>query len=520
MDTQDPIGQMFMVDFTGTTPTPEVEHLIVEEGVGGVILFDKNVAAPHQIAALTNALQALAARRGGSPLLVSADQEGGPVARLREGATRFPSAMAFGAAGSEALVASAAGITARELRAVGVRMNLAPVLDVNNNPANPVIGIRSFGESPALVARLGAAAVRALQAAGVVATGKHFPGHGDTAQDSHTTLPTVPHGRERIESVELVPFRAAIRAGVGAVLTAHVVFPALDPDQPATLSRAVLTMLREHLGFTGLVVTDSMAMRAITDRLPPGEAAVQAVLAGCDLILALGHVEAQREALAAVRKAVAAGRIPSAQVAASASRVLAVKRRLGLFERATVAEDRVGEAVGLPVHQAVADRVAEQAVTLVGDQNGVIPLPPGPVGVAADKGLEETAQRFVGALENGGRTGSVIPPEKIAVANRGAPVVVLIDDQRAPLDAAARSRIQSVTRAALTRGPTVVVAVGSPYGLAEVLPEAARLAVYASDPASLRAAARVLLGTLRPRGRLPVSLHRPPEPPSEPLHTA
>ncbi len=505
MDARDLVGQMFMVDFSGTSPTPELERLIIEDGVGGVILFDKNIAAPRQVASLTNALQALAARGVRPPLLVSADQEGGPVARLRVGATHFPSAMAFGAAGSEALVASAAGITARELRAVGIRMNMAPVLDVNSNPANPVIGVRSFGEAPALVARLGTAAVRAMQAAGVVATAKHFPGHGDTSLDSHTALPIVPHALARIESVELVPFAAAVRAGVGAVLTAHVVFPALDPDRPATLSSAILTLLRERLGFAGVVVTDSMAMRAITDGLAPGEAAVRAVLAGCDLVLACGPADAQREAVEAVRRAVAGGRITSGQITASASRILALKRRLGLFERATVPEEDVERTVGLPTHLAVADRVAEAAVTLVRDSGGVIPLPSGPVAVVAGNG-RDTAQRLVETLEMQGRTAAVVPIERIDSVDRGSVLVVLLDEDRAPRDAPARARIQGVTRLVLAHGPAVIVSVGVPYLLAEVPPEAACLSVYGSDPASLRAAARVLLGMLRPRGRLPVSL--------------
>jgi beta-N-acetylhexosaminidase len=271
----DLVGQMFMVDFTGLEPIANVERLIAEEGVGGVILFDKNISAPRQVASLTNALQESARGAGRPPLLIGVDQEGGPVARLRMGATHFPSAMAFGAARSEALAASAAGITARELRALGLHMNMAPVLDVNNNPANPVIGVRSYGEDPALVARLGTAAIRAMQASGVLATAKHFPGHGDTSQDSHVTLPVVPHAQARLDAVELLPFRAAIRIGVAAVMTAHVVFKALDPDRPATLSPAVLGFLRSDLGFAGLIVTDSMGMRAITDRFPPGEAAVQ-----------------------------------------------------------------------------------------------------------------------------------------------------------------------------------------------------------------------------------------------------
>jgi len=499
------VGQMFMVDFTGLEPSGDVEHLIAEEGIGGVILFDKNIAAPRQVAVLANALQQIAASAGHPPLLVSADQEGGPVVRLRAGATHFPSAMAFGAAGSEALAAAAAGITARELRAVGIQMNMAPVLDVNSNPANPVIGVRSYGEDPALVARLGTATIRAMQAAGVLATAKHFPGHGDTTQDSHHSLPVVAHDRTRLEAVELLPFRAAARAGVGAVMTAHVVYTALDPDRPATVSPVILTMLREQLGFAGLVVTDSMAMRAIADRLSPGEAAVQAVLAGADVILACGPAAAQREALEAVRRAASDGRLPADRVVASVERIRDAKRRLGLMGRAAVSVDEVETRVGLAAHLTVAEHVAESAATLVRDPGHILPLANAPVAVVGGDGIVETATRLVRALHAAGRDAAVVPPEDLRAAGVGAAFVIIVNG-RAATDATPMPQAVRAISAALSRGPTAVVSVGAPYGLAGLPEGAACVAVYGADPASLRAAAQVLLGTLRPRGRPPVSL--------------
>lgn len=504
--TPDLVGQMFMVDFTGFQPITEVERLIADEGVGGVILFDKNISEPRQVATLTNTLQEIARAAGRPPILISVDQEGGPVARLRMGATHFPSAMAFGGARSEALAASAAGITARELRALGLHMNMAPVLDVNNNPANPVIGVRSYGEDPALVARLGTAAIRAMQASGVLATAKHFPGHGDTSQDSHVSLPTVPHARPRLDAVELAPFRAAIRAGVGAILTAHVVFTALDPDQPASLSPAVMALLRDQLGFSGIVVTDSMAMRAISDRLPPGEAAVRAVHAGTDLVLACGPLDAQREALEAVRRAVSAGRVPADRVAASAERVLGVKRRLGLIDRAIVSVDEVETRVGLPAHLAVADHVVDAAATLVRDPRNIIPLAPTRISVAGWDGDTKTAEGLVRALRGVGRDAEVVPVDRLEALGAGAALVVPINTGPGPAGAEARARIQSVVRAALSRGPVVAIATGAPYVLASVPEEAACLAVYGADPASLGAAARILAGTVQPRGSLPVTL--------------
>ncbi|TMI78529.1 MAG: glycoside hydrolase, partial [Bacillati bacterium ANGP1] len=201
---RDLIGQLFMVDFGGPSPSDEITRLIADGGVGGIVLFDKNIQDPGQVASLTNALQRHAAAVRRPPLLVAVDQEGGPVVRLR--GTHFPSAMAFGAAGSDDLVAAAAEVTACELRAVGIHFNFAPDLDVNSNPANPVIGVRSYGEDPALIARLGTRAITAMQAGGVLATAKHFPGHGDTAQDSHLALPTVGHPRDRLEAIEFPPF--------------------------------------------------------------------------------------------------------------------------------------------------------------------------------------------------------------------------------------------------------------------------------------------------------------------------
>jgi len=516
VDLRELVGQLFVVDFTGQTPTPEVVRLIERDGVGGVILFDKNIASPRQIAVLTNTLQEIAAAAKRPPLLVSADQEGGPVVRLREGATHFPSAMAFGAAASAALVASAAGVTARELRAVGIRMNLAPVLDVNNNPANPTIGARSFGEHAGRVGRLGAAAVHALQASGVLATAKHFPGHGDTSQDSHLGLPVVPHTAAHLEAVELPPFRAAIAAGVGAVMTAHVLYPALDADRPATLSPAILGMLRGRLGFAGLIVTDSMAMRAITDRLPPGEAAVQALLAGADVILACGTVAAQEEALEAVRHAVDRGRISHDRIAESASRVRAAKRRLGLMEGATVAPDGAAADVGVPAHLAVADHVAKAAATLLGD--GAVPLPAGRVFVLERTDEpSEAPRRLAEALRVLGRETALIAPGRVDEVPDGAPVVVVVGWGRVRRG---DGPVEDLARAVLARGPVAAVCVGAPYALARVPRGVASVVVYGDDPPSLRAAAAVLAGTLRAPGRLPVSIVEPGEPGPEPVGQA
>ncbi len=513
MDTATLAGQLFVVDFSGPEPCAHVERVIRDGGVGGVILFDNNIIDPVQVARLTNALQRLASRAGAPPLLIAVDQEGGPVIRVR--GTQFPSAMAFGAAGDESLVATAAGVTARELRAVGIHMNFAPVLDVNNNPANPVIGVRSFGEDPARVARLGSRAITAMQGAGVLATAKHFPGHGDTSLDSHLTLATVAHPRSRLDAVELLPFREAIRAGVGAVMTAHVVYPALDRELPATLSPAIIGLLRETLGFDGLVVSDSMQMRAVADHYTPGAAAVAAVRAGVDVVLACGPVEAQWEALDAVRAAARDGRIAEARVREAAQRVLAAKRRLGLFEHPGVTEAEAARTVGCPEHLSVAERIAAAAATIVRDTNGTIPLRPGRVQVSTDLVPPDTAARLAAALRAAGRMAGTValnrlPSPTAQVRGQGAVVVPFAVAASGPIPLAAR--VREATLAAVRRGPAVAVSLDVPYPLSSAAEGCASLAVYGADPFSIAAAAGVLAGTIRARGTLPVTIPLPPRP--------
>ncbi len=511
MDARALVGQLFMVDFSGPEPSPEVERLIREGGVGGIVLFEKNMVTPGQVARLTNALQRLAADAGHPPLLVAVDQEGGRVAHLR--GTHFPSAMAFGAASDESLAHRAAGVTANELRAVGIRINFAPVLDVNSNPANPVIGVRSYGEDPGLVARLGVQAVKGMQAVGVLATAKHFPGHGDTSLDSHLSLPWVAHSRDRLEAVELLPFREAIRAGVAAVMPAHVVYPALDPDRPATLSPAIIGALREGFGFGGLVVSDSMQMRAIADRYRPGDAAVQSVRAGLDVLLALGATEAQWEALHAVRAALESGLIAAARIREACERVLAAKRRLGLFEDALVSEADAGQRVGCSEHLALADRVAGAAATIVRNGNAALPLPPGPIAVAGDLVPRDLADRLAEALRAAGRSATVVMSTNSAAPESAAqaPSAVVVPIGRMVEGPSFSMRIQAVTLGVSRRGPSVAVATDVPYVLSSVAPQCACLAVYGADPASLRAAAGVLAGTIRAHGRLPVTVASPRE---------
>jgi beta-N-acetylhexosaminidase len=347
--------------FGDTEPVPGV---LLNPTYGAVTL-----GHPLEAASLLNRLQQASAL----PLLNTADFEAGVGFRI-QGATVFPRLMAFGAAGDERLVEEAGRVTAVESRALGVHVNFAPVVDVNNNARNPVINIRSFGENPDVVGRLGAAYVRGLQGGGMIATLKHFPGHGDTDVDSHIGLPTIPHARERLDRLELPPFRAGIAGGAGAVMSAHVQMPAIDPGEfaPATLSRAALTgLLRDELGFNGLIYTDSMGMEAVSRRLSPGDAAARAIAAGNDIVL---HSPDDAAAVEGILRAVASGQIPMAQLDASVRRVLEAKARLGLNRRKLVSLDDLPATVGTRAHRAIAEEVSRRSITLVKDARNDVPL--------------------------------------------------------------------------------------------------------------------------------------------------
>ena len=343
-----------MLGFDGTAVSPQWAELQTQYKPGGMILFARNLEHPAQIVDLTNGLQA---RSPHFPLLVAIDQEGGRVSRLPAGFTIFPSCGAVGACRSEELAYAAASVTAAELRAVGINMNMAPVLDVHSNPENPVIGDRAYGTEPEIVAELGVAAIRGFHGKGVVACGKHFPGHGDTGTDSHKELPVVTASAATLLERELPPFHYAIAHGLASLMTAHVVYPALDAQWPATLSPTILTgLLREQWGFDGVVVTDDLEMRAIADHHGIGEAAVQAFLAGADLLLICRDREQAVTAMEAVRRAVEDGTIPKDRLDVSVHRIVQLKQR---FLRTHLpADPSVAQlVVGCRTHQVVLDTI-------------------------------------------------------------------------------------------------------------------------------------------------------------------
>jgi beta-N-acetylhexosaminidase len=355
------IGQLLLTGFAGTQIPPELRSLAREFDLGGVILFARNVEAPEQVAELALSTQELAQEL---PLWFAVDQEGGRVARLREGFTRWPAMATLGRAQDEKLAVRFARALAHELTAVGITLDFTPVLDVLTNPKNPAIGDRALSDNAEDVARLGRAIIDTLQSQGIAASGKHFPGHGDANVDSHNEMPICDLPPDRLDAVELVPFRAAIDAKVAFMLTAHLLFPALDQEFPATLSTRIVTgLLRDTMKFEGAVLTDDLDMGAIATRYPIEDAVVQTIAAGVDGLLICGtDYDKKAQALEALIRAVEEERLPLKRVEDAITRMRVAKERFLLTRPRRKLDPRtVRNAVGLMEHQAVAEEMARWA---------------------------------------------------------------------------------------------------------------------------------------------------------------
>ncbi|HEX2998854.1 MAG TPA: glycoside hydrolase family 3 N-terminal domain-containing protein [Armatimonadota bacterium] len=461
------------------------------------------------------------------PLFISIDQEGGTVIRIGEGVTVFPGNMALGALGREQEAYQAGRAMAIELAELGFNMNLAPVLDVNNNPANPIIGIRSYGEDPETVSRLGVATIKGMQDAGILATAKHFPGHGDTAADSHLSLPLVPHGWERLDAIELKPFRAAIANGVACIMTAHVVFPAIEPEpgRPATLSWEVLTgLLRNRLGFDGLIMTDCMEMGAIAANFEIGEATVQAVLAGADQVLISHSLAKQKLAYEALMAATESGMLPLARIDEAVSRIL--RRKLELQPQ----KPKVSLQRYMPLkpreeqgHLELARQIAGTALTLVRNDKQVLPLrlpdeaevriisfqKPLTV-VETHDGVEVDLAGIFGRYHaKMNQTVLAADPdastrqELIATLGAQPPALLIVASQDAGSNPGQADLVRQLGQQGI---PTVVIALRTPYDLA-VFPEVdTYVTAYGFRRVTLEALAQLLWGEMIPGGKLPVEI--------------
>ncbi|MER6092671.1 glycoside hydrolase family 3 protein [Streptomyces bluensis] len=544
MTLEEKVGQLFVMRVYGhsaTTPDQAdidanlkeigvrtAAELIARYRVGGIIYFAwaHNTRNPRQIADLSNGIQraSLGLPRG-LPVLISTDQEHGIVARVGKPATLFPGAMALGAGGSRSDARTAARIGGAELRALGIRQDFAPVADVNVNPANPVIGVRSFGADPGAVAGMVTAQVGGYQRSGVAATAKHFPGHGDTETDSHYGFPEIKHTREQWTRLDAPPFRAAIRAGIDAVMTAHIMVPALDPSgDPATLSRPILTgILREELGYDGVVVTDSLGMQGVRTKYGDDRVPVLALKAGVDQLLNPPSLDV---AWNAVLNAVRSGELTEARLDESILRVLRLKAKLGLFKKPYVSQDEVDRVVGSDAHLATADRIAERTTTLLVNRQRLLPLsrrthrnvlvvgadPASPSGTTGPPttvlATALTELGFTATALSTGTAPSQATIDRAVAAAQGKDAVVVgtynvtaADAQRTLVDALAATGV-----------PVVALAMRNPYDVAHLPGVGACLASYSWTDVELRAAARVVAGRVAPRGRLPVPVQQADDP--------
>jgi beta-N-acetylhexosaminidase len=511
----DLVGQSLMLSFPGRYATPELLQALSDTRACGVILFAQNIGTPAELHALNRELQLHAAASGLPPLLIAIDQEGGTVTRLRPPLVTVPSQMAQAATGDPQSAFECARLTGTQLRAFGINLNFAPVLDVNCNPANPVIGTRSFGEQPDAVSELALRALDGYRAAGVIATGKHFPGHGDTDIDSHLGLPTVQHGRERLAQIELAPFQAAIRAGLPALMSAHIVFGALD-QQPATLSRAILSdLLRGELGFDGLIVTDALDMQAIAAQMSPGAAAIRSKVAGADVLLPLGSLSSQVEVARALLAALESGELSRELFAATARRLDDLRRSYAISHALP------SYAEPAPALYDAALAIARRSITLLGGGER-LPLPRATRLALIDCVLPRFSQAEE-ALERAALLRSLVLDSFPNTANLALSPELTTDEQAAARSLAEGSElVLLVTRnaallpaqAALARmltalgRPLILAAVRSPYDAALLPDAAATLLTYGDPDVSLHALVDVLAGRAEARGSLPVTLPR------------
>ncbi|MGP9745465.1 glycoside hydrolase family 3 protein [Brachybacterium sp. AOP29-B2-41] len=520
MTLEQKIGQLFVA--VGYGPTADAPHpsntsstgvdtiaeIVRTHHVGGLIYFvwSENLQDIEQIATLSNDAQDAALDSGGIPLIISADEERGVVYRLPAPATPLPGQMALGATGSRAHARKAGDIVGAEMRAAGLHQAFSPVVDVNIEAQNPVIGVRSLGADPSAVARLAAAQIKGLQGANCSAAAKHFPGHGDTATDSHLGLPVIDHTREELDTLDLPPFVAAIEEGVDAIMTAHIVVPVLDDSGvPATLSHPILTgLLREELGYEGVIVTDSLAMEGVRTLFGDDRVPVEAILAGADQMLMPPDLVV---AIGGVRDAVANGEITEERLDESVRRILAQKLRRGLFDQVHVDPATAADAIGTPRSVRTAQKIADDAITLIADDADAIPLAKGTSVLITGAGTAEKIEVATQALEAHGLQAVPLAgatPEQASAAAADVDVALVFTSASGFTTPA--SQVAVVTALAETGTPVVHVSLRNPYDVVHIGEVAASLAAYGNSDCNLEAVAGALAGDVSLRGTLPVPI--------------
>ncbi|GIO43746.1 glycoside hydrolase family 3 N-terminal domain-containing protein [Paenibacillus apis] len=535
MTVSEQVGQMLMPDIrqwkgqVTTTVNEGLKRSIHDQDLGGLILFDKNIVDVRQVTTLTHQLQMEA---GDIPLFLGIDQEGGVVKRI-PGGTNLPGQMALGAAGDTVLTEAAGRLTGEELRALGLNINFAPVLDINSNPDNPIIGMRSFGSDAELVSQLGAATIKGLRQSGVIAAVKHFPGHGDTSVDSHLGLPVLTHDRERLDAVELKPFRAAIENEVEMIMTAHIAFPAVDNEQvislkdgssvpiPATLSQKVLKgLLREQLGYKGVIISDAFTMNAISEHFGEHQAVERAIAAGVDVILMPQDPAAAHQSLV---QAVNSGKLPVETIHDSVKRILELKSKYGLFDRSDSLANKLAslnDVIGSKEHRAVEREIAERAVTVLASRDGKHPdqIHQGDrvVIATADKDQAERLKRQLIQA-----SGSLSLKTEIVVISQGKATEAFQAMEQADYVILASYQFRNVaSQFGWTDVQTIIdklnkqskryalLSLGNPYEMIHLQNVRSGLAVYGKQEPNTSAGIQVLLGQLEAGGRLPVTAVR------------
>lgn len=537
MSLEQKIAQLFVVSVWGKSadeahPTNQAEYgvdtpaqVIEKFGVGGVIYFNNsgtdNVDNPKQMAAFSNGLQRAAIRHNTHlPLIISIDQEGGNVTRLESPATEFPASMGVGAARSAQDARTVATINGRELRAMGINQNFAPVADVNSNPLNPVIGARSFSSRPELASQMVVAEIEGYQKGGritdtVSASAKHFPGHGDASTDSHTQLPEIDRTEAEWREMDLPPFRAAIEAGIDSIMTAHIQVPSLDPsERPATLSEPIMTgLLREELGFRGVIVTDALGMGG-ANVFPAEEIPVMALEAGVDQLLMPPDLPL---ALDAVRAAVDSGRITERRIDESVLRILLLKLKRGILTSPFVDEKKIDKKVGTPESLATIQEITDGTPTVLRNDDGLLPITGNPgnvlvtgVGDSTSGLTHRSPQWLAQAIGQRGVTATALPtgtsPNQatidgaVAAAGTSDLVVVLTNNLKD------RTQQRALVNALLATGkPVVAVAAQIPYD-AGYVDAPTWVANYGWRAGALESLTKVLLGERSPTGKLPVDV--------------
>ncbi|NKQ18869.1 glycoside hydrolase family 3 protein [Brevibacillus laterosporus] len=525
MSVAEKVGQTLMPSYSmyGGKPfhevTPEIANMIKKLHLGGIILFKDSLDETKQIVQLTNALQTTQHKFG---LLIGTDQEGGIVSRLKQG-TNMPGNMALGATRNPNLAYQAGQVMADELLSLGINLDFAPTIDVNNNSKNPVIGVRSYGENPQLVAKMGTSFIAGMQKTGVVASGKHFPGHGNTSVDSHVGLPVISYGKTQLEQVEFIPFRQAIKEGVDSVLVAHIAFPQIESTKvmsnqkgksiylPATLSpRLIQGLLRKEFGYDGLVITDAMDMGGITQHFETVDASIRAMNAGADIILMPPDVE---KVSLGMQEAVMAGAIKKERLDEAVRRILSVKIRRGIFPQeqrpsVPILQQIAEKSITSVAHKQVERAIAEHSITVV-KNDGLLPLHPSSTQKIAVIGQQYTSELTKEIQKYHQNTvaitiAHVVTAEQQKEIDRADVLMVLPDSLSGGIQSVNQVLTKQIQQ---KKKPVIMISTRNPYQLTYFQNVPVYVAQYGYAKVSFQATAAILFGKLKAKGKLPVTIY-------------